>query len=138
MDTQLTPTELQTAIELLQDYAPAQAALTGLSESDGNLEQCFDRLWEEKYGKQDFGIKGKSLWQSTLSVIRQELCGDEGFQTKVREYSKNPASTPLLTGSIVSVVGAAGLPIDPAIATVVVLYIVKVGINIFCEYIKPA
>jgi len=36
------------------------------------------------------------------------------------------------------VVGAAGLPIDPAIATVVVLYIVKVGINIFCEYIKPA
>jgi len=91
MDTQLTPTELQTAIELLQDYAPAQAALTGLSESDGNLEQCFDRLWEEKYGKQDFGIKGKSLWQSTLSVIRQELCGDEGFQTKVREYSKKPA-----------------------------------------------
>jgi hypothetical protein len=27
--------------------------------------------------------------------------------------------------------------LDPAIATVIVLYILKVGINIFCEYIKP-
>ena len=54
-----------------------------------------------------------------------------------KEYSKNPTSAPLLTGLIVAVVSSAGLPIDPEIATVIVLYILKVGINIFCEYIKP-
>jgi hypothetical protein len=72
-----------------------------------------------------------------LTVLRQELCGDEGFKNQVKEYSKNPTSAPLLTGLIVAVVSSAGLPTDPAIATVIVLYILKVGINIFCEYIKP-
>ncbi|MEO0844573.1 MAG: hypothetical protein AAF063_37790, partial [Cyanobacteria bacterium J06643_5] len=72
--------------------------------------------------------------QTTLNVLRNELCGDDGFRTQVKEYSKNPASTPLLTGLIVYLVGISGLPIDPAIATVVVLYIIKIGLNIFCEY----
>jgi hypothetical protein len=31
----------------------------------------------------------------------------------------------------------AGLPIDPAIATIVVLYLVKIGLNVFCEYTEP-
>ena len=62
---------------------------------------------------------------------------DEGIQNQVKEYSKNPTSAPLLTGLIVAVVSAAGIPIDPAIAIVIVLYILKVGINIFYEYIKP-
>jgi divalent metal cation (Fe/Co/Zn/Cd) transporter len=39
------------------------------------------------------------------------------------------------------VAAANGLPLDPAIATIVVLYILKIGLNIFCEYtdssIKP-
>jgi hypothetical protein len=63
--------------------------------------------------------------------------GKEGFQNQVKEYNKNPTSAPLLTGLIVSVVHSVGFPIDPAIATVVVLYILKVGINIFCDYINP-
>jgi hypothetical protein len=92
-------------------------------------------LWIEKYGRQDFG--SQSIWQTTLTVLQRELCGEEGFKDQVKEYSKNPTSAPLLTGLIVAVVSAAGLPIDPAIATVIVLYILKVGINIFCEYIKP-
>ena len=58
-------------------------------------------------------------------------------KNQVKEYNKNPTSTPLLTESTVSVVPSVGTPIDPAIATVVVLYIHKVGINIFCEYIMP-
>ena len=135
METQLTATELQNFTQLLQEYQPAQTALAILDNNQGNLETSFEQLWTEKYGKQDFG--SKSIWQSTLTVLRQELCGDEGFKNQVKEYSKNPTSAPLLTGLIVAVVSAAGLPIDPAIATVIVLYILKVGINIFCEYIKP-
>ena len=106
-----------------------------MDSNQGNFEISFEQLWTEKYGKQAFG--SRSIWQSTLTVLRQELCGDEGFKNQVKEYSKNPTSAPLLTGLIVAVVSSAGLPTDPAIATVIVLYILKVGINIFCEYIKP-
>jgi divalent metal cation (Fe/Co/Zn/Cd) transporter len=75
-----------------------------------------------------------------LGELRRELCGDDGFRGKVKEYTNNPGSAPLLTGLIVSLVGIAGahgLPIDPAIATIIVLYIVKIGLNTFCEYTEP-
>ena len=135
MDTQLTTAEIQNINQLLQDYAPARNALSALTETNGNLEKSFEDLWSEQHGNQEFG--NTKLWQSTLTVFRQELCGKEGFQNQVKEYQKNPTSAPLLTGLIVAVVSSVGLPIDPAIATVIVLYILKVGINIFCEYIKP-
>ena len=32
---------------------------------------------------------------------------------------------------------SSGLPLDPAIATVIVLYILKIGVNIFCDYTEP-
>lgn len=134
MTTQLTPTELQNLSQLLQDYTPAQKALTTLQQTNGNLEQSFEELWLEEHGSQEFGTA--KLWQSTLTVFRQELCGKEGFQNQVKEFNKNPTSAPLLTEIIVAVVSSSGVPIDPAIATVIVLYILKVGINIFCEYIK--
>ncbi|MBD0344211.1 MAG: hypothetical protein ICV63_05150, partial [Coleofasciculus sp. Co-bin14] len=97
-----------------------------------------DELWEEKTGTPTFGKK--SLWKVMLGELRKELCGDDGFRGKVKEYTNNPGSAPLLTGLIVSLVGIAGangLPIDPAIATIIVLYIVKIGLNTFCEYTEP-
>ena len=84
--------------------------------------------------------EGRSLWQITLKTLRNELCGDDGFRGQLKEYTKNPGSSPLLTGVIVSLVGLAsanGVPIDPAIATVIVLYILKIGVNIFCDYTEP-
>ena len=77
------------------------------------------------------------LWQSTLKVLREEVCGDEGFRSKILDYNQNPGSASLMTGAIVYLVGLTTLPIDPAIATIVVLYILKVGLNIFCEYTEP-
>ena len=135
MTTQLTSTEIQNVSQLLQDYAPAQKTLNLLNETNGDLEKSFAALWTELHGQQVFSQT--KLWQSTVNVFRQELCGKEGFQNQVKEYNKNPTSAPLLTGLIVSVVHSVGVPIDPAIATVVVLYILKVGINIFCDYINP-
>lgn len=136
MNNQLTPAEIENISQLLQDYTPAQKAIASLSETNGNLEKSFEDLWVERHGTQEFGTV--KLWQSTLTVFRQELCGKEGFKNQVKEYQKNPTSAPLLTGLIIAVVSSVGLPIDPAIATVIVLYILKVGINIFCEYINSA
>lgn len=140
MDNQLTPTEIQEVQQILKDYNPAQEAFTILEKNQGRLDASFDELWAEKTGQMYDPSKGKSLWKTTLGELRKELCGDEGFRGKVKEYTNNPGSAPLLTGLIVSLVGIAGahgLPLDPAIATIIVLYILKIGLNIFCEYTEP-
>ncbi|MBD6620590.1 hypothetical protein FNW02_33685 [Komarekiella sp. 'clone 1'] len=140
MDAKLNITEINVSREILQDYEPAVHALDNLARHNGNLERSFQDLWTEKNG-QPVMQQGKSLWQVTLKVLREELCGDDGFRGQLKDYTKNPGSAPLLTGLIVSLVGLAtanGLPIDPAIATIIVLYILKIGLNIFCEYTEPS
>ncbi|MGF1524091.1 MAG: hypothetical protein ACFBSF_17370 [Leptolyngbyaceae cyanobacterium] len=143
MDAQLTPAEIKQAQQLIETSdAPQtsgmQGAIAALEKHNGNLETSFQELWQEEVG--DLGTPetgGKSLWQVTLKVLRQEVCGDEGFRSKILDYNKNPGSASVLTGAIVYLVGLTTLPINPAIATIVVLYILKVGLNIFCEYTEP-
>ena len=135
MNTQLDCTEINHIQQLLTDYEPAQKALITLEQNNGNFDTTFDELWAEKFGTNTYGKK--SLWQSTLTVLREELCGDEGFSAQFQEYTKNPGSAPLLTGLIVSITSLSGLPLDPAISTVIVLYLLKVGLKIFCEHTEP-
>ncbi len=135
MSTQLTSAEIQEVQQILKGYTPAQAAFTTLEKNNGRFDTSFDELWQDKTGIEVYG--NKSLWQSTLKILREELCGDDGFRAQFQEYTKNPASAPLLTGLIVSVTTLSGLPLDPAIATVIVLYLIKVGLKIFCEYTAP-
>lgn len=137
MEIQLTTNEMKTKFHLLQNYSPAQEAIVVLEKHNGRFDASFNQLWSEKNGIQDYGEE-KSLWQVTQGVLRQEVCGDEGFRSKLSDYNKNPGSASLLTGAIVYLVGLTTLPINPAIATIIVLYIVKVGLNIFCEYTEPA
>ncbi|RUR83039.1 hypothetical protein ACF3DV_29825 [Chlorogloeopsis fritschii PCC 9212] len=139
MDIQLTAHEIDLTRDILQDYEPAQHALDELERHNGDVENTFQDLWIEKHGLMAMPER-KSFWEVTLKVLRKELCGDDGFRGQVSEYTKNPGSAPLLTGLIVSLVGIAGangIPIDPAIATVIVLYILKISLNIFCEYTEP-
>jgi hypothetical protein len=136
MNIQLTTAEIDRLKETLPDYEPAQKALATLKAEDGSIETSFETLWREKHGAPP-QMGNKSLWQVTIQELRKEICGkDDSFRTKIKEYSKNPGSAPLLTGLIVYLVGIAALPLDPAIATIIVLYILKVGLNIFCEYTK--
>lgn len=135
MDAELTQAEIKQYREILPaDNKKIQEALDILADNNGRIDAAFDELWIEKNGRPPtYDMEG--FRKATIKVLRQELCGDnDSFRTKIQEYSKKPGSTPLLTGLIVYLVGMAGLPIDPAIATVIVLYILKVGLNIFCEY----
>ncbi|MBD2521722.1 hypothetical protein [Nostoc sp. FACHB-133] len=61
-------------------------------------------------------------------VLSVTFCTDAHF---------TPGSAPLLTGLIVSLTTLSGLPFDPAISNVIVLYLLKVGLRIFCEYTQP-
>lgn len=141
METQLTSSEIKAKQQLLQEYEPAQEAFAILEKNQGRLDASFDELWNKNFSAEKTQyIQGKSLWKVMLGELRKELCGDEGFRGKVKEYTNNPGSAPLLTGLIVSLSGIAvahGLPIDPAIATIIVLYVVKIGLNTFCEYTEP-
>jgi hypothetical protein len=135
MSTQLSLTEIQQLQQILQDELERKA-LTTLEHHNGDLEASFDELWQEKFGRKDYG-KNKSLLQLTLNEIRAEICGDDGLQGKIKEYTKNPGSASLLNsiiGSLVAVAAVNGIPLDAAIATIVVLYILKIGVNVFCKY----
>jgi hypothetical protein len=140
MDTQFNSTEIDRYRQILQDDDSAQQALATLEKHDGSFSDAFDELLIEVSGQgQDYNLE--RLRKVTLKQLREEVCGSDSFRTKLQEYSKNPGSTPLLTGLIVSLVGLAaahGLPLDPAIATIVVLYILKIGLNIFCEYTESS
>ena len=144
MNDSLTKTEIQAFQELVneQDVPEASAvehALSTLDIHNGNLEMSFQELWLEEVGNLGPAAKGdRSLWQVALKVLRQEICGDDGLRSRLLDFNKNPGSASVLTGTIVYLVGLTTLPINPAIATVVVLYFSKVGLTIFCEYTEPA
>ena len=136
---QVTSSEIEAMRELMPDYTPGLEAMDHLEKHNGDMETAFQDLWQAKNGQAMMG-DSKSLLQITLKTLRNELCGDDGFRGQLKEYTKNPGNSPLLTGLIVSLVSIAsvhGLPLDPAIATVIVLYILKIGVNIFCDYTEP-
>ncbi|MCU0547179.1 MAG: hypothetical protein MUE44_34310 [Oscillatoriaceae cyanobacterium Prado104] len=142
MEPILTPAEINEKRMMLQDYIPAQEALAILEKHNGRIDTSFDELWGENNNLEFYSQQkgGKSLWQITMKTLRAELCGNEGLRAQFKEYTKNPGSTPLLTGLIVAIVGlgaSSGIPIDPTIATIIVLYLLKIGLNIFCEYTEP-
>jgi divalent metal cation (Fe/Co/Zn/Cd) transporter len=39
-----------------------------------------------------------------------------------------------IIGSLVAMAAVNGIPIDAAIATIAALYILKIGVNVFCKY----
>ncbi len=80
METQLTAQEIKARQQLLEAYKPAQKAFAALENNNGQLEASFDELWAEQTKQMKQMSGGKSLWQSTLKVLREEICGDEGFQ----------------------------------------------------------
>ncbi|WP_293336875.1 hypothetical protein [Microcoleus sp. CAWBG58] len=143
MEPILTDAEINEKRAMLQDYAPAQQAFAMLEKHNGRLDTSFDELWfrGEKMAVPQQPKSGKSLLQVTLKTLRAELCGNDGLRAQFKDYTKNPGSAPLLTGLIVAIVSlgaSSGIPIDPSIATIVVLYLLKIGLNIFCEYTETA
>ncbi len=135
---QLTEAELLQVQQTLRDYQPSQSAIATLNDHEGDLDASLDALLRSQMGQATFGQK--PLKQVTLEVLRDQLCGDEGFRQKLKEYTEKKDSAPLLTGLIIYLASQVVLPfpIDPALATLAVLYLSKVGIEIFCRYTEPA
>jgi hypothetical protein len=133
----LSPTELTQLQHTLQDYAPGQPAIATLLQHNGDLDASLEALLHTQAGAATFGPK--TLKTVTLDVLRDQLCGDAGFRQKLADYTQQKDSAPMLTGLIVYLAGQLVLPfpVDPGLATLVVLYISKVGLEIFCRYTEP-
>ncbi|BCL35813.1 hypothetical protein [Nostoc sp. MS1] len=132
MDAHLTPDEINSLRKSLKEYQPANKAIDTLENHNGNLETSFEELWIEKNGTSTMGVK--EIWQTTLEVLREELCGDEGFRARLSDYTKSPENAVLLTAAITSLMALTAIPLDPSIATIIVLYIFKIGLNVYCQY----
>jgi len=137
MTAQLSPAELQTAQDLLSAYDPAQPGLATLAQHGGDLDASFADLVADAAGTAAYGDEKKTLKDVFLRTLRREICGDESFRTQVEEYNKKPGQAVLLTGLIVGLIDLVTLPINPALATVSVLWVLKVGIHTFCDYTEP-
>ncbi|WP_017660407.1 hypothetical protein [Baaleninema simplex] len=138
-EPKLTPAEMQHAQQLLHDYAPAREAMAVLEHHHGNVSTSVGELWEREVPpeQRSFDVSRESLWSVMRRVLRDEVCGDEGFLAKVTAYTRQPEDAALFTGVVIYLLELTMLPISPAIATIAVLYIVKVGLRVFCEYTEP-
>ena len=137
MTTQLSASELQEFEQVLQGYAPGESAIALLNQKDGDLEAVLAQIVVAEAGTGVYGIDGGRLRTVFIKNLRREICGDNSFKTKVEEYSKSPGKAELLTGLIMYLVGMVTLPINPVIATVVVLWVLKLGVRTFCDYTEP-
>lgn len=144
MDAQLTSSEINHYREILQGDDSAQKALTTLEQYDGRFYDSFDELLSQVSG-QTKSYDLARLRQAMLKQVREQLCENDHFATTFQEYSHDPGSTALFARLIVSLQGLAAtqeFSRTPALAAMVVFYIVKIGLNIFCEYtetsVKPA
>lgn len=137
MTAQLSPAELREADALLQSYEPAERAIATLHKYEGDLEASLGALVAAEAGTAVYGNAQKSLGQVFLKNLRREVCGDDSFRAKVEEYNKNPGKAALVTGLIVYLIDLVTLPVNPAIATIAVLWVLKLGLRTFCDYTEP-
>jgi hypothetical protein len=135
---QLSETELTQLQQTLRDYEPSQDAIASLLDTDGDLDASLEELLQAQTGQPAL-MGQKSLKDVTLDVLREQLCGDTGFRQKLSEYMKDTQSTPLLTSAIVYLASQIVLPfpVNPALATLIVLYLSKLTLEIYCRYTEP-
>lgn len=138
----LTPPEIETYQTLLRDYQATHHALDLLQQHQGNLETSLEALMDEAMDETKVVAATphqttKSLRATFFKVLRREICGEESLESRVEDYNKNPNKAFVLTGLIVYLIDLVSLPINPAIATILVLWILKIGLRTFCTYTEP-
>jgi hypothetical protein len=132
----LTASEMSALATELQGYAPAQSALDTLQQHHGNLMQALAAQLIEEVGTREI-YSERSLWEITQETLREELCGKEGFLGRVQKYLDEPKKATALTALVIYIVEQTTLPISLSLATLLALYITKVGLTIFCKYTEP-
>ena len=135
-DAALSASEISTLETEWQGYVPAQTALETLKQYDGDLDRALEAALVDEFGAQPT-YAGESLWSVTKETLREELCGDEGFLGRVKDYLAEPKKATALMALAIYIAEQVALPISPSLAALIALYIAKVGLTIFCKYTEP-
>jgi hypothetical protein len=133
--TQLTIAELETLTQLLPRYRPGHPAIAALNQYDRRLDVSFDHLCAQTIGAPLVVESGdpKSFWNTTLDGLRAALCNDPTFQAKLDTYHLKPNNSALFTDLVRYLIGRSGMPLDPAMGILLLVYLLKVGLQGFCE-----
>lgn len=141
MDAKLTATELEYYREILEDEASVQMGLDVLEECDGRINRAFDELLKDMVPPLRNQKERRNFRQMILNQLRQEVCDDDYFPKMVQNYSKKPESASSLMGLmsyVIGSIGTEGILIGPSLAIIITLYILKIGLNTFCEYTESS
>lgn len=138
MNARLTDQEIASFRDALRGYEPAQEVLDSLQNHQGDFEASFNDFARQRFGDRQTFDGDESSWQNTLEKLREEICGDEGLRKKIKELEENPHSKvifEILVGLILLKALALGILLDASVATIIILYLFKVGPDLFCRAI---
>jgi hypothetical protein len=127
-----TPQELNRARSLLeqQDY-PTEGI--DILMRHGEFPDAFYILWRDDHEPPPPLEPGKpTLWEQVTQQLRASACEQDSFRQKVEACQKHPDDAALLT-DLIAAVSDHTESIKPAIATVIALYILHIGLETFCS-----
>jgi hypothetical protein len=140
--TNFPASELQQIRQALSQHPEALSAID-LLEQTQDFEVTIEQLFQAQAGApQVFSDPSDrpKIWPLLKKRLMQEICGeDESFRSMIKDIKKNPSNAIMVTGAITYLVNLSGIPfpVEPALATGVILYIAHIGIDVFCEWSNP-
>jgi hypothetical protein len=138
-----SPAELQQYRQAIASIPEAATAIDQLEQTQ-DFEATIEALFDAQAGSpQVFGglSDRPKIWPIVKNRLMQEVCGeDESFRSMIKDIKKNPSNAIMVTGAITYLINLSGIPfpIEPALATGIILYIAHIGIDVFCEWSNPA
>jgi hypothetical protein len=140
MSTIPSPAELQQFRQVIASIPEAATAIDQLEQTQ-DFEATIEALCQAQSGPtQTFGTDQPRLWTILKKRFMQEICGeDESFRSLIKDIKKSPSNAIAVTAAITYLVNLSGfpIPIEPALATGIILYIAHIGIDVFCEWSNP-
>jgi len=121
----VTPEEITQFRSQLADSPEALAALDAIEECKGNLEAAAQLIAVETTDT-EVSLRGDSNYLEKLAHKLSKIICQEEFDDLM---------TGVLTAAIATLAASGNIPI--ALATPVVIYVVKIGVKKFCETAKP-
>lgn len=121
----ITPEEITRFRTELADNTEALSALDAIEECEGDLESA-TQLIAIQQTDEEVSLRGGSDYLEKFSRKFHKIICQEDFEELM---------SGLLTAAIATLAASGNIPI--ALATPVVIYVAKVGINKFCKVLEP-
>jgi hypothetical protein len=135
-DWYLDDADIHHARQLLKDHPDTLPGLDTVERHQGNLCTSIDELMSDKDAAIVASVKRehKTVWQVLTEQLYLSICGEDDSLRQMLKQTKESDNSTILAAAIAYVVNSLALPINPAISTLLVLYVLKIGVNTFCEY----